>query len=235
MTKIPPNNLNIITPDSQETVPTSQLVSYGEQASESESVQQSSEAEPEPDFILKPHTYSPAPSPKPPEPVLQEAAEIRRKSPTRKRFSLKRKETPSEITLQPPPTTDRLQLRQVNSAETPPSRGLDSAYCSDLERPSIPTTSPSSQTSHRANSPSRRPPPPSTSYASPIFTQDHMPPSPRSDKQYFRPVLASPNSPLQRPWTAGPSNLRNSQYGDRARRQPSEMGMSMMSDMTTMT
>lgn len=57
-------------------------------------------------------------------------------------------------------------------------------------------------------------------------------PSPASERQHFRPVQASPHSPLQqRPHTAGtvvnrPSHQRNA---------PSQMGMSMLSSVTTMT
>lgn len=58
-------------------------------------------------------------------------------------------------------------------------------------------------------------------------------PSPASERQHFRPVQASPHSPLQqRPHTAGtvvnrrPSHQRNA---------PSQMGMSMLSNVTTMT
>ncbi|TVY59693.1 hypothetical protein LSUE1_G009124, partial [Lachnellula suecica] len=65
------------------------------------------ESVPEPEFILKPHTYSPVPSPKPPSarlaapsPVVQKSPkpspppEVRQRTSLRKRFSLKRKETP---------------------------------------------------------------------------------------------------------------------------------------------
>ncbi|KAF4629862.1 hypothetical protein G7Y89_g8282 [Cudoniella acicularis] len=247
-----------------------------------ESSDSEQEAEPEPDFILKPHTYSPAPSPRPPPaaptPVIAPAApqspppEIRQRSSLRKRFSLKRKE-PSETALKPPPTpTDdgywgpRQLVRPVkrdppprereSTLNTPPSRGLDSAYCSDFERPSPPNAPPrpalistpiSTNFPQSPRIPTRDP----ARNSPPVFTRDFVP-SPRSDQQFFRPVNASPHSPLQRPWTAAPSNIMHihsnssssnlryghthtpSQLGNR-NGAPSAMGMSMMSDKTTVT
>ncbi|CAK7263467.1 hypothetical protein SEPCBS119000_000505 [Sporothrix epigloea] len=71
----------------------------------------------------------------------------------------------------------------------------------------------------------------------PLPVYPNILPSPNSDLQYFRPVQASPHSPLQqRPHTAGPHvegqapsrpcHLRNA---------PSSMGMSMLSSATAMT
>ena len=58
-------------------------------------------------------------------------------------------------------------------------------------------------------------------------------PSPASEHQYFRPVQASPHSPLQqRPHTAGTVVNRP---GYHHRNAPSQMGMSMLSNVTTMT
>ncbi|PVH69978.1 hypothetical protein DL98DRAFT_149402 [Cadophora sp. DSE1049] len=143
------------------------------------------------------------------------------------------------------------------SITTPPSRGLDSAYCSDFEKnspqtlsqptPLTQTTSHQSSGSHNTNG--------SQSNVRHQFARDFVP-SPRSDQQFFRPIQASPHSPLQRPWTAGPSNPLHmhsnsstsnlsshrdyhhshtpSQLGNR-RGAPSTMGMSVMSDMTMMT
>lgn len=57
-------------------------------------------------------------------------------------------------------------------------------------------------------------------------------PSPHSDQQYFRPVQASPHSPLQqRPHTAGGLNPH---YLHHQRNVPSAMGMSMLSSVSTM-
>ncbi|RDL33290.1 uncharacterized protein BP5553_08729 [Venustampulla echinocandica] len=248
-------------------------------------------AEPEPDFILKPHTYSPVPSPKPQTPraeqqspvqqPLQEKSpppEVRQRTSLRNRFSLKRKETPSEVTLKAPPTPTNdnywgprqrvqsaskssSQEQDNNTVNSPSSRGLDSAYCSDYEKPSPSTTLISTPMSNQFNNtppipprdPGRNAPGElaGSSFPTPPLTQD----SPRSDRQFFRPVNASPHSPLQRPWTAAPSNIMHihsnssssnlsnlryghthtpSQLGDRGG-APSTMGMTIASEMTTMT
>ncbi|KAG9236426.1 hypothetical protein BJ875DRAFT_482251 [Amylocarpus encephaloides] len=252
-------------------------------------------------------------TPKPPSPSLQQAPlelpprkdvpkpEVTKRSSLRQRFSLKRKEQPLEISVKPPQEPQqenywgpRQQVKTVSKpppheleapVNPPPSRGLDSAYCSDYEKPSpqnvplptssIPTPSsvhfpqpPSSSTPnfHQPPQSTSLPTPTSTHFASPripprapnrtdpppsIITRDFVP-SPRSDRQFFRPVNASPNSPLQRPWTAAPSNIMhihsnssssNLRYGHThtpsqlANRNgaPSAMGMSVMSDMTTVT
>lgn len=66
-------------------------------------------------------------------------------------------------------------------------------------------------------------------------------PSPRSDhQQYYRPVRASPHSPLQqRPHTAVPSDATkrpSAYYPHHQRNQPSRMGgMSTLSTVTTAT
>ncbi|TVY16590.1 hypothetical protein LARI1_G006167 [Lachnellula arida] len=253
---------------------------------ENESSAPSELAAPEPEFILKPHTYTPVSSPKPPSairasapsPVIGKALEPSPPKPKislRKRFSLKRKT--SEMTIKAPPILSNdglLSPRQSvrsgqspsgsalrereNIVDTPPSRGLDSAYCSDVEKKE--KKSPYSGWNHPAlirtpptnlprmvNIPARQ----ASHDTLPTLTRDFMP-SPRSDQQFFRPVQASPNSPLQRPWTAAPanidrlhsnsssSNLRfgatptQSNLGTR-RGAPSAMGMSVMTDMTMMT
>jgi hypothetical protein len=297
MSKTLPSDPNSITPAIRATLPAFQLVQDRERTPEPDyrSSTSSDLEEPEPDFILKPHTYSPAPSPilKPhtyspaPSPILkpytyspapspkppsapspivptapvQEVPEVRKRSSLRQRFSLKRKDVPPEETLRAPqPIDDRWGPRQRvqsvvaapsrgrdSSIATPPSRGLDSAYCSDFEKTSPPvlphlTQTNSGQSSNTANS-SRNT----------HFVRDYVS-SPRSEQQFFRPVQASPHSPLQRPWTAGPMNplhahsnsstsnlsARNyhthtpSQLGNR-HMAPSAMGMSMRSEMTMMT
>jgi hypothetical protein len=90
------------------------------------------------------------------------------------------------------------------------SRGPDSAYCSDNDK-----------VLHHASSQeyfSSRPR---------DLSGNNYVNSPMSDQQHFRPVRASPNSPLQRPWTAGPTNLRS--YS------ASTTNLSMMTDVTTFT
>ncbi|OWP04180.1 hypothetical protein B2J93_389 [Marssonina coronariae] len=144
-----------------------------------------------------------------------------------------------------------------SSATTPPSRGLDSAYCSDFEKtsPQTLTDAPTHRkTVSRQSSGSRNTEHSQQTIIQHHFSRDHVP-SPRSDLQFFHPVQASPHSPLQRPWTAGPSNRLHlhsnssisnlssyrehhsqapSQLGNR-RGAPSAMGMSVMSDMTMVT
>ncbi|KAN0093574.1 hypothetical protein V8E51_016758 [Hyaloscypha variabilis] len=296
MSKHLPEDPNPITPAIQATLPAFQMVDDRERTPELDSEQSSTSevelAEPEPEFILAPRTYSPAPSAKPPSaPVPEAPPAIRERSSLRKRFSLKRKETPSEVTIKAPieredsywSPTQRIHSVSVpaprdreSAINTPPSRGLDSAYCSDLEKASppavfpLPPQRPKLQTEPQLRSSSYNTAPPrpplgseirSQSYSNPrpqheerkpppIFTRDFIP-SPRSDQQFFRPVNpvnASPNSPLQRPWTAGPSNPLHmhsnsstssfrghthtpSQLGNR-RAAPSAMGMSVMTDVT---
>lgn len=63
-------------------------------------------------------------------------------------------------------------------------------------------------------------------------------PSPASERQHFRPVQASPHSPLQqRPHTAGPGAHRPGGHDHHyhSRNAPSQMGMSTLSSVTTMT
>ncbi|CAG8958372.1 hypothetical protein HYFRA_00011049 [Hymenoscyphus fraxineus] len=316
-----PTDPGPITPAIRAALPAFQLVDEREPTPEDESDEESvlALAEPEPEFTLKPHTYSPFPSPKvtqapsfPAQPLQstppQEPPrpEISKRASLRQRFSLKRKETPSEITIKAPqePSDEnywgpRQPVKSVSrppphkletTVKSPPSRGLDSAYCSDYEKPSSPENPPNTTlppqrfnpfpqpprsvtntpTSTAFNSPRVPPPPPQIPERAPerksqqrvpaggierivapsILTQEFLP-SPASERQFFRPVNASPNSPLQRPWTAAPdeivqihsngstTNLRYgshtpSQLGNR-NRAPSAMNMSMMSDMTTMT
>ncbi|TVY37246.1 hypothetical protein LOCC1_G007859 [Lachnellula occidentalis] len=255
---------------------------------EDESSAPSELAAPEPEFILKPHTYSPVPSPKipsevrapsAPSTVVEKAPEPSPAKPRlsmRKRFSLKRKT--SEMTIKATPMLsdnevlsprESVRSAQIASASalregeniinTPPSRGLDSAYCSDVEKkekkssysgwtlPGLAQNPPNTNSPRMVNIPARQ-----TSHDTlpPTLTRDFLP-SPRSDQQFFRPVQASPNSPLQRPWTAAPANIdqlhssshSNLRFGatptpsnlGTRRGAPSAMGMSVMTDMTMVT
>ena len=296
MSKTLPSDPNLITPAIRATLPAFQMVQDRERTPELDSEQSSTSevelAEPEPGFILAPRTYSPVPSSKPPSAPVEEAPPaIRERSSLRNRFSLKRKETPSEVTIKAPvqrddsywSPTQRIHSVSVpaprdreSAINTPPSRGLDSAYCSDFEKASPPAAlwpapqRPKVQTDSQLRSSSYNLPRPqietqlrSQSYTNPrpltqsqnqdhrppaIFTRDIVP-SPRSDQQqFFRPVNASPHSPLQRPWTAGPSNPLHmhsnsstssfrghthtpSALGNR-RQAPSAMGMSVMTDVS---
>ena len=277
-----PSDPNIITPAVQAALPAFQLVQDRERTpdpdsqireSEAQSQTTTSETEAELEFVLAPRTYTPTQSPKPSlAPIQQGAAQEVRQRSLRERFSLKRKDNPQEIVLQPPPTivesNGKPRLRTYTSAshpdsiprshnvvsspafreraaKTPPSRGLDSACCSDLEKPFTPPNIPySSQfTQTISNSPrlplgrADFPPAISGSFLS----------SPRSDQQSLRPITASPNSSPQCPWTAttAPSHIQGhsasskgshvpSRLGNR-KGPPSSMGMSMASDMTMVT
>jgi hypothetical protein len=103
-------------------------------------------------------------------------------------------------------------------------QGPDSAYASDIERPPIP--------SYVSMDPASVALPPT-----PEFQRPQLIPSPYSDQQFFRPVQASPHSPLQqRPHTSHTVTPRHPTYQQQHQRNaPSRMGMSMMSNVTTAT
>ena len=162
----------------------------------------------------------------------------KKKTSIRERVALRT--TPPDAILVPPPNAPQLQRPVIASSRTYQGyrnfAGPDSAYSSEVERaasvqftevPPIrnghaPQGSNGSNGSHGSQG--------SHEYSPPNFP--NILPSPHSDQQYFRPVQASPHSPLQqRPHTAGqvpsrPYHLRNA---------PSTMGMSMLSSVTTMT
>ncbi|KZL83245.1 hypothetical protein CI238_07859 [Colletotrichum incanum] len=175
-------------------------------------------------YILQPRTYTPQPQESP---LSHSAAEpgryqpqpgasiLAKKTSLRQRVSLKT--TPPESILIPPPATDLPHTGQESPREY---HAPDSAYGSDIEqRPRY----------HTANelSPPVLPP---------------VLPSPRSEHQYYRPVQASPHSPLQqRPLTAGaqprsPYGCQSGYYPTHQRNAPSRLGgASMLSTVTTMT
>lgn len=271
MLKNLPEDPSAITPAIRATLPAFQMVQDRERTPEPEPQIQDDESlaeleAPEDNLILKPRTYTPIPSPREPPPRIETPPpepEVTKKPSLRQRFSLKRKESPSaskdssqdkgdsywaprqRVQSPAPKANDR-------TVNTPPSRGLDSAYCSDLEKTSPPGFAPPylQQTrSHTSSANSAQTQP------LPQRTFSEVLPSPRSEQQqYFRPVNASPHSPLQRPWTAAPreishihsnsstsnlSTLRGQQnapsvLGNR-RGAPSAMGMSMASGRTGMT
>ncbi|KAI0126428.1 hypothetical protein BJ170DRAFT_596026 [Xylariales sp. AK1849] len=184
-------------------------------------------------YILQPRTYTPQPpeplpSPMvhdPPSPRLKETRKVEeapKRTSLRQRLSLKGSNPPESIQV-PPRNVNRprYQSPQVQAAHKVP----DSAYGSDVEsRPPF-----NSVAEHLAD------------LSLPAFPSTI--PSPRSDQQYFRPVQASPHSPLQRPWTSSPAAIPRphtsaTQYkhhhAGHARNQPSAMGMSMLSTVTTM-
>ncbi|KAJ0163606.1 hypothetical protein CTA2_2721 [Colletotrichum tanaceti] len=174
-------------------------------------------------YILQPRTYTPQPQEAlPPATTELSKFQTQRETPTptkqtslRQRVSLKT--TPPESILIPPPATDLPHTRQ----ESP--RGYhapDSAYGSDIEQ------RPRYHTSNELSPP----------------VQPPLLPSPRSEHQYYRPVQASPHSPLQqRPLTAGaqprsPYEHQSGYYPTHQRNAPSRLGgASMLSTVTTMT
>ncbi|KAL0935322.1 uncharacterized protein CTRU02_209913 [Colletotrichum truncatum] len=176
-------------------------------------------------YILQPRTYTPQPpellpSPMATDPPKQEPQRETpmptKKSSLRQRVSLKT--TPPESIQIPPPASE---LHHSHAGRESPQQyqAPDSAYGSDFDqRPRY----------HTANelSPPVQPP---------------VLPSPRSEHQFYRPVQASPHSPLQqRPLTAGAQPrspyAQSGYYPSHQRNAPSRLGgASMLSTVTTMT
>ncbi|KAI2616044.1 hypothetical protein GGR54DRAFT_631883 [Hypoxylon sp. NC1633] len=178
-------------------------------------------------YILQPRTYTPQPPAPIPSPrVIDSPTPKQEDQPNRtslrQRLSLKGSTLPEAIQV---PHRDAPELQRPRFPSVQPSSpryqipriypGPDSAYGSDNEaRAAVRSMAES------GSIPEMVPPPiPTTTI-----------PSPRSDQQHYFPVRASPHSPLQqRPWTAGthvhPGHVRN---------QPSAMGMSMLSNVTTL-
>ncbi|KXH60015.1 hypothetical protein CSAL01_12439 [Colletotrichum salicis] len=178
-------------------------------------------------YILQPRTYTPQPpeermpSPAPTESSSRyqpqrEAPLPTKKTSLRQRVSLKT--TPPESIQIPPPSSDL----HHTARESPRERHApDSVYGSEYEQ---------RQHYHGANE------------LSPPVQQPPVLPSPRSEHQYYRPVQASPHSPLQqRPLTAGaqprsPYGHQSGYYPTHQRNAPSRLGgASMLSTVTTMT
>lgn len=179
-------------------------------------------------FILQPRTYTPLPPEPLPSPMVREAPKLNtskseqplgKKSSLRQRISLKT--TPPEAIVIPQPHPTEFEAPSYGSAYR---QSPDSAYGSDDQH--IPRFGTIAEMS-----PPVRPP---------------VMASPRSDQhQFYRPVQASPHSPLQqRPLTAGaaprpapqsPSSQSMHRPGHQ-RNAPSRMGgASMLSTVTTMT
>lgn len=162
-------------------------------------------------------------------------------------LQIKQRQTaePQELEAQVPHRTslrDRISLK----IELPKDIQVPAANALELQLPRFPTPQESAQGSPRSNRPqdsarysemdghhnndaAKRYI--NVDYAPPAFP--NLIPSPASEHQYFRPVQASPHSPLQqRPHTAGTVGNRP---GNHQRNAPSQMGMSMLSNVTTMT
>ncbi|KAK3362652.1 hypothetical protein B0T25DRAFT_586866 [Lasiosphaeria hispida] len=151
-----------------------------------------------------------------PEPRSELEVQPQQRTSLRQRVSLKT--TPPESIQVPPPNVE-LRRPMYHSPRT--YQAPDSAYGSDMERPPIPSVA------------SMDPPIPDF----PAPARPGLIPSPHSDQQFFRPVQASPHSPLQqRPHTSGTvSTSRFPNQQAPPRNIPSAMGMSMLSNVTTMT
>ncbi|KAK3336538.1 hypothetical protein B0T19DRAFT_437292 [Cercophora scortea] len=134
----------------------------------------------------------------------------------RQRVSLKT--TPPESIQVPGPDAPELLRPSYPSPRV--YQAPDSAYGSDMERPPV----------HSMASMD-----PSLTDFSPPVIRPGLLPSPHSDQQYFRPVQASPHSPLQqRPHTSGTVGSHHHHgYQHPPRNIPSAMGMSMLSNVTT--
>ncbi|KAI1401450.1 hypothetical protein F4819DRAFT_328824 [Hypoxylon fuscum] len=202
---------------------------------EPEAENEAEKAEPRVDeglFILQPRTYTPqppAPIPSPrvqdPPTPKQEEQQPKRTS-LRQRLSLKGSNLPEAIQV-PPRNAPEFQRPKYPAAQNqspryqPPRvyQGPDSAYGSDNEvRPPIHSMMGTGDM---------------TELPPPGFPNSTLP-SPRSDQQHYFPVRASPHSPLQqRPWTSASGPHVHSQ-GGHVRNQPSAMGMSMLSNVTTL-
>ncbi|KAI0881467.1 uncharacterized protein GGS22DRAFT_181628 [Annulohypoxylon maeteangense] len=166
-------------------------------------------------FILQPRTYTPQPPAPIPSPRVQDPPVEKQEEQPKKRTSLRQ----------------RLSSRGSNLPEAiqvPPRNAPE------LQRPRYPAVQ--NQSHHQSprlyqgpdsaysSDSEARPIPPLPNFTTTI-------PSPRSDQQHYFPVRASPHSPLQqRPWTSGTNIQQN-----HVRNQPSAMGMSMLSNVTTLS
>lgn len=150
-----------------------------------------------------------------PEPDPAPETHARQRTSLRERISLKT--TPPESIQVPPP--DDVELQRPSHHVPRACQAPDSAYGSDMERPPV-----NSMTSINSSLVDFTPP----------FARPGMIPSPLSEKQFFRPVQANPYSPLQqRPHTSGTVGPHH--FPAPPRNTPSAMGMSIMSNGTTMT
>ncbi|RKF76016.1 hypothetical protein GcM1_230060 [Golovinomyces cichoracearum] len=219
-------------------------------------IMEEEEATPEAE-LLKPHTYTPLPSPKisslktTSNPKYSKRAELMASvSQTNKGFisgnrsTISRRESSQEkepshdqtnrTSKQPLGSQLSISIMESqtppNNVKTPPSRGLDSAYCSDFEKtsPHLPRSTPIAQQESKLDvnrNSDEQNASISLSNSAHSYKLNSLQPPARKDithrqpgtqslftpmsikipeKQYFRPVNASPNSPLQRPWTASP-------------------------------
>ncbi|CAD6501565.1 BgTH12-01816 [Blumeria graminis f. sp. triticale] len=256
-------------PDIQLNLGNNQQATDGESDSNPNQMNSKEESIPEPDILLKPHTYTPVPSPNPastsvfPEnnkaqtnspatvvPNMSSPPEVTRRSSVRKRFSISRRRNSykkegqrepvnhadwkSHHPVHLPATTFGTNEETTSNTQTSPKRDSDLAYYSDFEKtPHVytPLATPDAphdkhfstnqkffDSTHLSAS--------SSNVNTVSFRNDRLLPvvkegtdnrsfaepapllTPVSikipEQQFFLPVNASPHSPLQRPWTAGP-------------------------------
>ncbi|KAK0630076.1 hypothetical protein B0T17DRAFT_589682 [Bombardia bombarda] len=150
-------------------------------------------------------------------PEPEPEAQPKQRTSLRQRVSLKT--APPEAIIVPP--HDAPELHRPVYPSPRHYQAPDSAYGSDMERPPVNSTAYTY---------------PSINDFTPPVMRPALIPSPHSDQQYFRPVQASPHSPLQqRPHTSGNASFHTQMQQQPPRNTPSAMGMSMLSNVTTMT
>lgn len=156
-----------------------------------------------------------------PSPASDPSPLPRQRSSLRQRVSLKT--TPPESIQVPPPHAPDFHrpLYAASPRKYQAHHAPDSAYGSDLERAPAPAI-------------------PDFPLPSPAGGRPMLVPSPHSELQFFRPVQASPHSPLQqRPHTSGNPSSGSRQHNQNqvppSRNIPSAMGMSMLSNVTSVS
>ena len=182
-----------------------------------------------PMYLLQPRTYTPVPPAPLPSPRLRVASpeqqrpgpepqkvdrepQPRQRSSLRQRVSLKT--NPPESIHVPPPNAPELTGPRGSSQVY---QGPDSAYGSDAE------PAPTNSRAAAETSP--------TNLSPPVFLRPGPIPSPYSDQHNFRPVQASPHSPLQqRPHTSHSTLHPVYPHQRQLRNTPTAMNMSMLSN-----
>lgn len=194
------------------------------------------------DNILSAVAYEP-PARRSPNPSSPQQEEVPKRTSLRQRLSLKGSHPPESIQV-PPRNANRPKHQSPRIQHAQQVHGHDSAYVSDAD--TRPPARPNVEMRQPVHSMvGSRPPVHSMAHTLQDFPSppvlQHTIPSPLSDQQYFRPVQASPHSPLQRPWTSGPvaiprphTSATQYQHAAHHRNAPSAMGMSMLSNVTTM-
>lgn len=195
-------------------------------------------------YILQPRTYTPQPPEPLPSPMIrnvsspqeveeEEQEQRPRSTSLRQRLSLKGSNPPVSIELPP---------RNTNRPRPPPPprvstyQNTTSVYVPDRER--RPTIHSVGEVHSTGDSFGQLSPP--------NFLHGNTLPSPLSDHQHhFRPVQASPHSPLQRPWTSGnvsqvaprphtSATTRDYHQGPHQNNTSSAMTMSRLSNVSTL-